>query len=86
MDGLELDRRNNSKHVYNHQPNDAQTSQIQLASEPGMPSKRVCSLRPITFVLSAALAIVAVLAVVAAAVGGSLAAKRDHWYATRSIY
>ena len=85
MDGLELDRRNISNYVYNHQPSDAQTSQVQLSSEPSLPSKRICTLRPVTFVLSAALALVAVLAVVAAAVGGSLAAKREHWYAIRSI-
>ena len=51
-----------------------------MASEPGPRSKRICGIRPMTCILSAALTAVAVLAVVAAVVGGSLAAKRGHWY------
>ena len=96
MNGLELDRRNHSAialskpeerevYAYYHQPSGAQTSPTPVASEPGFPSKRFHGLRPTTLVLSVALAVVAVLAVVAAAVGGSLAAKRGHWYVTISI-
>lgn len=86
MNGLELDRRNESpisyqqpdeseKYAYYRQPSGAQTSQIPMAPEPGPPSNRFSGLRPTTFILSAALAVVAMLAVLAAGVGGSLAAK-----------
>ena len=96
MSGLELDRRNDSpiafskpdegeKYVFYPQPNGAQTSQIPIPSQSGPFSKRLYGLRLSTVILSAALAVVTVLAVIAAAVGGSLAAKRGSWYVTMFI-
>lgn len=41
-------------------------------------SKRIFGFRATTFILGVALIIVTILAIVAAAVGGSLAAKRNH--------
>lgn len=91
MDGLEFDRRNDSpiplpkpdrteKYAYNQQPSGGQMPQTPVASDPGPLNKRCCRLRSTTFILSAALAVIAVLAIIAAGVGGSLAAKRVHWY------
>ena len=96
MTGLELDTRDDSpivlstpeehdKYAICHQPGGALISPTPVAAEPCPPSKRFYGLRPTTLVLSVALAIVTVLAIVAAAVGGSLAAKRGHWYVTISI-
>ena len=88
MNGLELDRRNDSmpdegdKYVFYPQQIGAQASQTPMPSQPGPSSKRFCGLRLSTVVLSVALAVVTVLAVVAAAVGGSLAAKRGSGYVT----
>ena len=93
MNGLELDRRDDSaialskpeereEYAYSHQPSGARTLPTPVALKPGLPSKRFSGLRPTTLVLSVALAVVTLLAVVAAALGGSLAAKRGHWYVT----
>ena len=50
--------------------------QVSYDQEPSYPHVwRTCRLRPITLILSVALALVTALAIVAAAVGGSLAAK-----------
>lgn len=97
MDGLEFDRRNESpiplsrpdeseKYAFNQEPGSARTPQTPVASDLGPPNKRLCGLRSTTFILSAALTVTAVLAVTAAGVGGSLAAKRVHWYVTMFIH
>ena len=50
--------------------------QVSCEQEPFYPHVwRTCKLRPTTLILSVALALVTALAIVAAAVGGSLAAK-----------
>ncbi len=54
-------------------------SQVSILPEPGSRSKRFCGIRPTTFILSPGLSIVA------AGVGGSLALKGTHGYATLYI-
>ena len=57
--------------------------QVTYEQEPSYPHVwRTCRLRPTTLILSVALALVTVLAIVAAAVGGSLAAKNVNVYGT----
>ena len=57
--------------------------QVSYEKEPSYPHVwRTCRLRPTTLILSVALALVTVLAIVAAAVGGSLAAKNADMYRT----
>ena len=57
--------------------------QVSYDHEPSYPHFwRTCSIRPTTLILSVALALVTVLAIVAAAVGGSLAAKNANMYRT----
>ena len=57
--------------------------QVSYEQEPSYPHVwRTCRLRPTTLILSVALALVTVLAIVAAAVGGSLAAKNVNVYGT----
>ena len=57
--------------------------QVSYDQEPSYPNFwRTCSIRSTTLILSVALALVTVLAIVAAAVGGSLAAKNANVYRT----
>ena len=63
-----------------HLPDGLQVSYDQESSYPHL--WRTCRLRPTTLILSVALALVTVLAIVAAAVGGSLAAKNANVYRT----
>lgn len=95
--GLEVDGRNNlpipcQKHgedykYYNGGEQHDQPSYEPYSTEPLAKSKRLCGLRPPTFFLSIALAVSVVLAVVAAGVAGSLAAKRgDTRYVPRTAY
>ena len=63
-----------------HLPDGLQVSYDQKPSYPHV--WRTCRLRPATLILSVALALVTVLAIVAAAVGGSLAAKNANLYST----
>ena len=57
--------------------------QVAYDQEPSYPHVwRTCGLCPTTLILSVALALVTVLAIVAAAVGGSLAAKNANVYGT----
>ena len=60
--------------AYKH---DAPPPQIS-ASEPAQRNLKWCGLRRVTVVLSAALALATILAIIAAGVGGSLAAKRSN--------
>lgn len=84
--GLEVDGRNNlpipyQKHdedskYYNGEEQGTRPPYEADPSEPHSQSRHFCGLRPPTLLLSIALAIFVVLAVVAAGVAGSLAAKR----------
>ena len=69
------------KYTYEHHlPDGLQVSNDQKPSYPHVRRNR--KLRPTTLILSVALALVTVLAIVAAAVGGSLAAKNANRYRT----
>ena len=96
MNGLELDRRNDlpiafskpdegEKYAFYPQSIGAQTSQIPISSQPKPFSKRFYGLRLSTVILSVTLAVVTVLAIIAAAVGGSLATRRGHRYVIKCI-
>ena len=76
MNGLELDRRNDSPvpslkpdesdgYAYCRRPSVAQEPQILQTLEPGSPSKQSRDPRPTILILGATLAIAAVLAIVA---------------------
>ena len=95
--GLEVDGRNNlpiayQKHgeddkYYNGQEQLDQPRYKTYSSKPNSRSRRICGMRPVTFILSIALAISVVLAGVAAGVAGSLAAKRgDTKYVTPTAH
>lgn len=71
--------REEDKYPY-HLPDGLQVSYDQEPSQ--LHFWRTCRLRPTTLILSVALALVTVLAIVAAAVGGSLAAKNANVYST----
>lgn len=86
--GLEVDGRNempilyqrqgqNHKY-YNEEDRHDQSPHKPYSTEPPTKSKRSCGLRPATFILSIALAVFVVLAVVAAGVAGSFALERGH--------
>lgn len=84
--GLEVDARNDlpvayAKHgedykYYNGEEQLDQSLYRTYPSQSNSKGRRLCGLRPVTFILSIALAISVVLAGVAAGVAGSLAAKR----------
>ena len=92
MNGLELDKRFDQSNVQPvaeeehkypyHLPDGLQVSYEYDQKPSSSQARRVCWLRPTTFILSVAIASVTVLAIVAAAVGGSLAAKELHAYQT----
>ena len=87
---LELDLRNTSpfvvqqndenyKYSYGETP-DQQAKPTDLPFQPTQQDTKRYPLRPVTLVLSILLALITVLAIVAASVGGSLAAKRSNQY------
>lgn len=92
---LEVDRRGDAPEPYTKQEDykysiqaaDQQAYHATSVSGQPQKSRQVCGLRPATLVLSIALAVMTVLAVIAAGVGGSLAAKNKYMFiAAASAY
>ena len=71
------------EHKYPYQLPDGLQVSYEYAQKPSFSkARRECWLRPATFILSVALASVTLFAIVAAAVGGSLATNKMHVYTT----